>query len=118
MEEKWDIYAYGDWFYFVRSWTSDLVYKVKYQNTGESLIFSEIRTNAIDDNSEEVVPQNIHSMMMTHALGRVWPFHIPEAMREQSNREIAIYFFSQFGSKATLATNENVITLSLKNKQG
>ncbi|MFQ3244634.1 MAG: hypothetical protein ACI9SP_001265 [Arenicella sp.] len=31
-----------DKFYFVRSWTSDLVYKVKYRNTGDSLVFSEI----------------------------------------------------------------------------
>ena len=42
MEVKWDIYAYGGWFYFVRSWTSDLIYKVRFENTGTTLNLKEI----------------------------------------------------------------------------
>jgi hypothetical protein len=110
MEIKWDIYAYGEWFYFVRSWTSDLVYKVKYTNTGNSLVLTQVI--AADQCSEETA-QDIHSIMLTHPLGRVWPFHVPEHMQDSDGKSIALYMFSQFGAKATVVTNENVVKIQL-----
>jgi len=110
MEVKWDIYAYGEWFYFVRSWSSDLVYKVKYKNTGNSLVLTQI--NAEDECTEETA-QDIHSIMLTHALGRVWPFHLPEIMWDADGKFIALYMFLSFGSKATIVTKENVFKIQI-----
>jgi len=114
MEIKWDIYAYGEWFYFVRSWTSDLVYKVRYENAGHALIFKEVLANEI---ASEIEAQNIHSIMLTHVLGRVWPYYVPGHLQDMSNKKLALHMFSQFGSKATILTTDNVFKIGLANKQ-
>lgn len=113
MEVKWDIYAYGEWFYFVRSWTSELVYKVRYENAGNELIFKEVLAS---NSSSELDAQNIHSIMLTHVLGRVWPYHVPEDMRELPFKTLALQMFSQFGSKATILTTGNVFEIGLAKK--
>ncbi len=114
MDEKWDIYAYGDWFYFVRSWTSELVYKAHYQNTGSELVLDYIMSS--DESNASLQEQNIHSIILTYVLGRVWPYHIPEHMQNEGGKAIAMYLFSMFGSKATLATSANVLNIKLKEK--
>ena len=110
MEIKWDIYAYEEWFYFVRSWTSDLIFKAKYENTGDALIFREI---VASDSAIEEDAQTVHSIMLTHALGRVWPFHVPIHMREMPAKNLALAMFSQYGSKATVITHANVFDIKL-----
>ena len=113
MEVKWDIYAYGEWFYFVRSWTSDLIYKVRYQNVNNALSLKEIyTTEELSSEAEQVV----HSLMLTHALGRVWPFNVPKHIDPTEGKSIAIYMFSNFGSKATLVTSGDTTKIQLVTK--
>ena len=110
MEVKWDIYAYDEWFYFVRSWTSDLIYKVRYQNSDGALKLNKIFT------PKELAPeaeQVVHSIMLTHALGRVWPFHVPAHIDPREGKKIAMDMFSNFGSKATLVTSGNTTKIQL-----
>ena len=115
MEVKWDIYAYGEWIHFVRSWTSDLIYKARFENTGETLILNEILvSNPAGTGDGLIAAQNVHSIMLTHALGRVWPFHVPPAMQTSGSEEIALFLFSQFGSMATMATRENTLKIALR----
>lgn len=110
MEVKWDIYAYEDWFYFVRSWTADLMFKAKFINEGNQIKITEvIATNLYSEQDAE----NIHSILLTHALGQVWPYHIPEALQQANPELIAHYMFSLYGSKATLATFESVRTIKI-----
>lgn len=111
MDVKWDIYAYGDWFYFVRSWTSELLYKVHYQNTGKELAFDKIVTSC--SGMGDLHAQNIHSIILTHVLGRVWPYVIPDELDGKKEKDIALYLFSQFGCKATIATKANVFNIKL-----
>lgn len=110
MEVKWDIYAYEDWFYFVRSWTSELIYKVHYQNLGTELHLDKILV--VGDFAEEA-EQDVHSMMLTHAFGRVWPFYLPEYLQDAEGQTIATYMFSRFGSKATLVTTAKTTQIQL-----
>lgn len=105
MEVKWDIFAYGEWFYFVRSWTSELIYKVRFENAGNSLIFKEIIASK---KPCDIDAQNIHSIMLTHVLNTVWPYHVPEDLVSLPFDKLALHMFSQFGSKATLLTTQNV----------
>jgi hypothetical protein len=114
MEVKWDIYACGEWFYFVRSWTSDLIYKVRYQNSDGALKLNEIFT------TKELAPeaeQVVHSIMLTHALGRVWPFPAPKHIDPREGKKIAMYMFANFGSKATLVTSGNTTNIQLVGKK-
>lgn len=115
MEVKWDIYAYENYFYFVRSWTADLVYKARYENNGDELRICEVLTNSVSSHDKEkIAEQNVHSIMQTHVLGRVWPYYIPAEMKDSNKQQIAVYMFSQFGSKATIATKDNVLNIKLK----
>ena len=108
MEVKWDIYVYGEWFYFIRSWTSKLVFKAKYIDAGDTVQFTDIV--APKDFSEKE-SENIHSIMLTHVLGKVWPYYIPEYLHQANNNDIALSMFSLFGSKATIATKQSVLKI-------
>ena len=113
MDVKWDIYVYGEWFYFVRSWTSELIYKVHYQNKDTELVLDAIETSLDVQNTPNLHEQNINSIMLTHVLGQVWPYVIPKSMHSSSEKEIALYMFSQFGNKATIATKADTLDLKL-----
>jgi hypothetical protein len=110
MEVKWDIYAYEDYFYFVRSWSSKLIFKSKYINAGNKLQLNEI---VAPKSFSEKESENIHSIMLTHVFGRVWPYYIPDDVHEADNNDIALAMFSQFGSKATIATKQSVLKIKL-----
>jgi hypothetical protein len=117
MEVKWDIYAYYGWLYFVKSWTSELIYKVHFIKGLDSFILDEIITASVDkiaSTTEEkatLAAQNVHSIMQTHIMDRVWPYKIPEMMRNMPEKNIALHMFAQFGNKATIATFSNVLDL-------
>ena len=114
MDVKWDLYAYGEFIYLARSWTGELVYKGKYSNEGDSLKIVKILTNTVpDSDTEKIAEQNFHSIMLTHAVGKVWPYYIPKGLRKECENEIAIFMFSNFGNKATIATNHNVLDIEL-----
>lgn len=116
MDVKWDIYAYGEWFYFVRSWTSELVYKVHYENTGSELVLDCIVTKPDIDACSNIDEQNIHSIILTHVFGRLWPYAIPEKIASGGTKEIAVYLFSYAGCKAVIAAHENVLTIQRLDK--
>ena len=60
--------------------------------------------------------QVVHSLMLTHELGRVWPFNVPEHIDPTEGKSIAIYMFSNFGSKATLVTSGDTTKIQLVTK--
>ncbi|MBX9586994.1 MAG: hypothetical protein K2X50_07020 [Gammaproteobacteria bacterium] len=111
MEVKWDIYAYDNWFYFVRSWTSELIYRVQFINTGPTLEF--IKIIVAQGKVPEYISQDIYSIILTHALNRVWPYHLPQKLHSVTGDNIAIFMYALFGSKATLVTKENVMKIQL-----
>ncbi|MBX2822768.1 MAG: hypothetical protein KTR29_23930 [Rhodothermaceae bacterium] len=113
MDVKWDIYVYGEWFYFVRSWTSELMYKVHYQNKDAELVLDAIETSLDVNETPNLHEQNINSIMLTHVLGQVWPYVIPKSLHSSSEKEIALYMFSQFGNKATIATKSDTLDIIL-----
>jgi hypothetical protein len=111
MDCKWDIYIYDDIFYFTRSWTGDLGYKVTAQILADAIELTNIECSSDED--ELMAINNVHFLIMAHALGQVYPHMIPKEF--QSENEIALYSFSTFGNKACYATYEpitdTVITL-------
>lgn len=110
MEVKWDIYAYEGWLYFVRSWSAELMFKAKFIITANALEINEVI--AAEGYTQHEL-ENIYPLLLTHAVGHVWPFYIPEIMQNAEPQKIAIYLFGQFGSKATLATQQSVLSVKL-----
>jgi hypothetical protein len=120
MEIKWDIYAYNDWLYFVKSWTGELMYKAHFLKRTYTFVIDEIVTGAVermsstDEEKETYAAQNIHSMIKTHIFDEAWPYKIPEMMRGIPEEHIAAHMFALFGSKATIATHANVLEIEFK----
>lgn len=111
MDVKWDIYIYDNIFYFTRSWTGDLAYKVTARINADSLELLDIECSAEED--DLIAVNNVHFLIMAHALGKVYPHTIPKEI--VTDKEVALYSFSTFGNKACYATYEpitdTVITL-------
>lgn len=104
MEVKWDIYIYDDIFYFTRSWTGGLVYKAVARINPDSLELTNIECTSEEDDLSAI--NNVHFLIMAHALGKVYPHTIPKDLQDEN--DIALYSFSTFGNKACYATYEPI----------
>lgn len=113
MDEKWDIYIYQDCFYFTRSWTGELVYKAFVRVLSEHIELCRVeyapQEHLLSDPTLAV--NNVHFLLMTHALGRVYPHKVPAGL--QQDREIALFSFSQFGNKACYATFDDILDTTI-----
>lgn len=105
MEEKWDIYKYSNFLFFVRSWTGELVYFSTYIATKvgfktDVIVFDDSKMEKADPFFElKVVEFLIHS----HILGLQVPHPIPKTL-EDDPATIAAYSFSMFGNKGCFAS--------------
>ncbi len=104
MECKWDIYIYDDIFYFTRSWTGNLLFKAAAKINADSIEITTIEYPAAED--QDLSISNVHFLIMSHALGRVFPHMVPPI---SSNEDIALYSFSTFGNRACYATFDTII---------
>lgn len=112
MDCKWDIYVYDNFFYFTRSWTGDLVYKVKAEILKDKIKLVEIEHN--DEINSVEAENNVHFLIMTHAVGQPFPHTVPKDMINE--KDIAIWSFGQFGNRACYATYDNIIDTEIKGK--
>ena len=105
MEEKWDIYKYANFLFFVRSWTGNLIYVSNYIPTDlgfkvDLIILDNRKVEANDSFFEfKVVDFLIHN----HILGYDVPHPIPKSL-ENIPEKILGYSFSMFGSKGHFAS--------------
>jgi hypothetical protein len=114
MEVKWDIYVYNNVFYFAKSCTGDLVYKAH-------AVFSdtEIRINRIEFVADEILKDepdlakhNVHFLIMSHALNRMYPHQIPASIPDDP-KTIALYSFALFGKRACYATRDGILDIEV-----
>lgn len=105
MEEKWDIYKYSNFIFFVRSWTGELVYFSNYIPTAagfkvELIVLDDSKIDEKDPYFElKVVEFLIHS----HILDLQVPHPIPLTL-ENKPEAIAAYSFSMFGNRGYFAS--------------
>jgi len=104
MDCKWDIYAYDNCFYFVRSWTGELIYKASIIITADKISITTIE----DGGKEEIIDviNNVHFLIVSHATGWAHPHKIPAALINE--KEIAHYSFNLFGNRACYACYEDI----------
>ncbi|NRT13620.1 hypothetical protein [Flavobacterium sp. 14A] len=107
MEEKWDIYKFVNFIFFVRSWTGELVYFCNYIPTksGFKVDLIVLDDNKIDQEDEffefKVVQFLIHSYVLVYPV----PHPIPKSLENDKNK-ILNYSFSMFGNKGLYASYE------------
>jgi len=108
MEEKWDIYKYANFLFFVRSWTGEMVYFSNYIPTEKGfnvnlVVLDDSKIDQADPFFEfKVVDFLIHS----HILGYNLPHPIPKNIDRNNSESILGYSFSMFGNRGQFATYE------------
>ncbi|WP_434352831.1 hypothetical protein VH441_06395 [Psychrobacter sp. HD31] len=108
MEEKWDIYKYANFLFFVRSWTGDLVYFSNYIPTEKGF-----KVNLVVLNDSKIDPTDpffefkvVDFLIHSHILGYNVPHPIPRSLDKNNHENILAYSFSMFGNKGQYATYE------------
>jgi hypothetical protein len=107
MEQKWDIYKYVNFMFFVRSWTGELVYLTNYIPTEDGfkvdlIVLDDSKIDEADPFHEfKVVEFLIHS----HVLNLQVPHPLPKKL-EDIPEKIAAYSFSMFGNRGYYGTYE------------
>ena len=107
MEEKWDIFKYVNFIFFVRSWTGELEYFCNYipTKTGFKVDLIVVDENKIDIDDEYFEFKVVQFLIHSHILGYPVPHPIPKIL-ENDNTKILNYSFSMFGNKGLYASYE------------
>lgn len=107
MEEKWDVYKYFDFLYFVRSWSGDLEYFCNYlpAEGGFKVDLIVLDETKIDEQDPFYHFKVVEFLIYSHILGIPAPHPIPKSMPEDPGK-IEQYSFSMFGNRGYFATYE------------
>jgi len=112
MEEKWDIYVYDNYFYFVKSWTGELIFKAFAKICESQILINQIEFNEYKSKDISLIDNNVHFLMMTHAIKKIFPHKVPHNLK--TDLEIATYSFAEFGNKCWYATFDNILDTTVK----
>ena len=117
MEDKWDIYGWNDVIYFTRSWTGEVVYKAFLKLTDTELAIYKIEycLDTFNKGDVSLAVNDVHFLMMTLALGRIYPHKIPKSISVE--KEIALYSFAKFGHNCWYATYDDILDTVVKEKK-
>jgi hypothetical protein len=111
MEDKWDIYAWDNIIYFVRSWSAVVRYKAFITYNDDSFTVSKIQFVSPDDESSIAI-NNVHFLISTLLFNKILPHKLPQ--RLSRNEDIAQYSFSAFGRNCWYATYDDIIDTEVK----
>lgn len=114
MEEKWDIYLYGDKIYFCRSWTGDLVLVAEFSTTGSEIVISKVwASKEVAESDEGLARQQVDYLIKSHVMRRAVPHPLPENLPREPET-VGAYSFSQYGNVCCFATYEDTTRAELK----
>ncbi len=105
MEQKWDVYKYANFIFYVRSWTGEMVYFSNYieTNTGFKVDLIVLDDDKINENDPYFEFKVVEFLIHSHILNLTVPHPIP-ANFENDPQKIAAFSFSMFGNRGYFAT--------------
>ena len=109
MEDKWDIFRFGDALFFVRSWNGALVHRARFAASNGELVITEVST---EDSPASSVPglrektrREIDFLLRTHLHRERVPAPLPPGVSESAAPEsLAMIAFQRVGRWASFAT--------------
>lgn len=110
MEEKWDVYYFNKYFYFVRSWTDKIACRARAEEEGLYLNITGIEYDgetAGEDKDYHL--RAVDYLLKTFVIGLTVPHPIPADV-ENTPESIALYSFSFAGRHAKFASYEDTIS--------
>jgi len=109
MENKWDIYLYGDKIYFCRSWTGNLGFVTKWSIENEVLSITKIYVHQdILEEGEEYLTAQVDYLIKHYLFGKIVPHPLPPDFKRELPA-IAILSFTNYGKDCCFATYEDTI---------
>jgi hypothetical protein len=109
MEEKWDIYLYGDRLYFCRSWTGELNYRVTVDCEPPELKILQIETARESD--AQIAMRDVDFLIKTHVL-RAKALHPLPTNIGQDIEKLALFSFTLYGRLGLYGTFAETIGTS------
>jgi tetratricopeptide (TPR) repeat protein len=109
LEDKWHIYLYGQYLYFVRSWTGRLVYRATVRFEAGSMTIRGIDFASGGDNNETdgtYAVRAVDFLFRSHLQKKLVPHPVPKEIGSEPPA-VGQFSFSQFGRWAQYATMED-----------
>lgn len=109
MEIKWHIFYHGDFFFFVRSWSGELVHRAHVSFDNDFVIIRAIDTTKKElrfvDN--ELIIREVDFIIKSHLFNILTPHPVSKEMIKEEPLRIAIASFSLYGKMACYASAED-----------
>ncbi|MEO5988311.1 MAG: hypothetical protein ABIU54_04290 [Candidatus Eisenbacteria bacterium] len=104
MEDRWDVFLIEGWFYFVRSWSGQLVYRasVRFEPGRAIARVIEAPSEAVREDAAFCV-REVDYLLKSHVLDAMVPHPLPAAM-PNNPKQIALFSFSRHGRRGCFAT--------------
>ncbi len=110
MEDKWDMYVYGERLYMVRSWTGTLCFVAKCEFKSNRVeihrIFTEKR---IISGDLQYAGRVVDFLIKSHMSNMVVPHPLPARLKDGPVGEIAAHSFEMFGRRGLFGSFDETI---------
>lgn len=111
MQDRWDVYLYDSFLYFVNSWSGDLFIRARVDFKDSEFIVSviDIRSDLAKRNKTLAVRQ-VDYLIKSYLFRREVPNPLPRNF-PNNPKQIALYSFSIYGRMSSFATYEDTILI-------
>lgn len=117
MEEKWDIYLYGDRLYFSRSWTGGLAFVAQFGVAGGSLTISQISASSSGTGMDyRYAVRQVDYLVRSHILKESLPHPLPTGL-DRDPASVGLFSFSQYGWLCCFGTFDETLRRDLAKVQ-
>ena len=107
MEEKWDIYLYGEYLYFCRSWRGDLMYRAAAKCDVPALTISRLDV-LFSGTDKNIAVQEVDFLVKSHLLFAKALHPLPRGLSKDP-QQLALVSFTSYGRMGLYGTFEDTI---------
>jgi hypothetical protein len=120
MEDKWDIFRFGDALFFVRSWSGTLVHRARLAAPNGELVLTEVSTEASEVSSDtelrEITRCEIDFLLRTHLRRERVPAPLAPGVAGIAPESVAMVAFGRFGRWASYATEADTTRVTWRDQ--
>jgi hypothetical protein len=107
MEDKWDIYSYDRYVYFLRSWTGELVFRATVSLSDTTRL---VAIETAPQEGDDFVVQQVDFLVKSHVMGLEVPHPLPQSFGKDAKKQAA-YSFSAYGRRGLYGCLSNTLSL-------
>ncbi len=110
MEDKWDMYVYGDRLYISRSWTGQLCFVAQCEFKADKVeIRKIIAEKTFISGDLQHAARTVDFLIKSHLSNTVAPHPLPARLKDKPPGELAAYSFEIFGRRGLFGSFEETI---------